>query len=284
MREGRTPPSTTRHPGEGRDPRTPRSEILDPGLRRDDDVSKEVCNHTNPFGLSLSKLSPCFSAGQIRDKESGFTLVELMVALVIFAMLSAAGVALLSFSVRAQAAANERLDEVATLRRLNALLTADLAQAIPRPFRDAAGANQPAFTGNGTTSGGVVALGMVRTGWSNPDAAPRASVQRVEYRLAADRLERVAWPHVDGAEPLPPATLLTGVRSLRVRYRTRGEWRDRWDTDDPRALPQAVEVAADVDRLGAVRQLFIVGTDNGLAPAPGASVAPGAVVSPGPGA
>ena len=213
--------------------------------------------------------------------ESGFTLVELMVALVIFAMLSAAGVALLSFSVRAQAAANERLGEVATLRRLNALLTADLAQAIPRPFRDAAGANQPAFTGNGTgtTGGGVVALGMVRTGWSNPDAAPRASVQRVEYRLAAGRLERVAWPHVDGAEPLPPAVLLTGVRSLRVRYRTRGEWRDRWDATGERALPQAVEVVTDVDRLGAVRQLFIVGTENGtqttVTPAPGAAATPG---------
>ena len=134
MREDRNLPTNIRHPGEGRDPRTPRSEILDPGLRRDDGVSKEACSLTNPFGLSLSKPSLSFYAGQegkpfdrlrangalnsprpipdrsgvrARDQESGFTLVELMVALVIFAMLSAAGVALLSFSVRAQAAAVE---------------------------------------------------------------------------------------------------------------------------------------------------------------------------------
>ena len=48
-----------------------------------------------------------------RGREAGFTLVELLVALVIFAMLSAAGVLLLSSSVRAQGAATEALGEVA---------------------------------------------------------------------------------------------------------------------------------------------------------------------------
>jgi len=192
-----------------------------------------------------------------RPSETGFTLVELMVSLLIFAMLSAAGVALLSFSVRAQGAANERLDEVAALRRVSAILTADLTQAVPRPFRDRAGALQAAFSGGGAA--GTTALGLVRGGWSNPDLLPRASLQRVEYRLAAGRLERVAWPHVDGAEPLQAAVLLTGVRSLRLRYRTEGDWRDSWDSDLPEAMPEAVELIADIEGIGAVRQLFLVG-------------------------
>ena len=170
-------------------------------------------------------------------------------------MLSAAGVALLSFSVRAQGAANAALGEVATLRRLDAILAADLAQAVPRPYRDAAGATRAAFAG-----GSGSALSLVRTGWSNPDGKPRASLQRVEYRLAADRLERVAYPHVDGAQPLAPTVLLAGVRSLRIRYRDEGAWRDAWDAAEPTALPQAVEIVADTERLGAVRQLFLVGT------------------------
>ncbi len=192
-----------------------------------------------------------------RAAESGFTLVEMMVSLLIFAMLSAAGVALLSFSVRAQGAANERLDEVAALRRVNAILTADLAQAVPRPYRDRAGALQAAFSGGGAE--GTTALGLVRGGWSNPDLLPRASLQRVEYRLAAGRLERVAWPYVDGAEPLQAAVLLTGVRSLRLRYRIKGDWRDTWDSDLPEALPEAVELIADIEGIGAIRQLFLVG-------------------------
>lgn len=190
--------------------------------------------------------------------QNGFTLVELMVSLVIFSMLSAAGVALLSFSVRAQGAANERLDEVAQLRRLNALLTADLAQALPRSYRDGAGATRAAFTG-GAGAPGSVALGMVRGGWSNPDLLPRASLQRVEYRVVDGRLERIAYPYVDGSQPLAPAVLLTGVRSLALRYRSAGNWRQVWDSQRPDALPQAVELVADVERLGTVRQLFVVG-------------------------
>lgn len=203
---------------------------------------------------------PARGCGDVFDAdggEGGFTLVELMISLLIFAMLSAAGVALLSFSVRAQAAANERLSEVAALRRVNALLTADLAQAVARPFRDGAGVVRPAFAGNAGTDG--VAIGVVRGGWSNPDLLPRASLQRVEYRLAAGGLERVAWRHVDGAQALPAAELLGGVRSLRIRYRVGGQWQDVWDSPRPDALPQALELVLDVDGLGSVRQLFLVG-------------------------
>ncbi len=212
----------------------------------------------------------------MKNSETGFTLVELMVSLVIFAMLSAAGVALLAFSVRAQGAASTRLGEVAQLRRVNAILTSDLAQAVPRPYRDRAGALQPAFTGNAGES--TVALGLVRGGWSNPDGLPRASLQRVEYRLAANRFERLAWPHVDGAEPLPPAVLLTGVTALRMRYRVAGAWADRWDIDLATALPQAVEIVLEVDRIGSVRQLFLVGT--GTLPRPPTPPTPPAIVPP----
>jgi general secretion pathway protein J len=67
----------------------------------------------------------------LHSGAQGFTLVELMVALFIFALISAAGVTLLSYSVSAQASAGTRLDEVAALRRVGAILTADLAQASP---------------------------------------------------------------------------------------------------------------------------------------------------------
>ena len=61
--------------------------------------------------------------------EAGFTLVELMVALFIFAILSAAGVMLLSGSIGAQGAVQQRLDGLADVQRAASLLTVDLAQA-----------------------------------------------------------------------------------------------------------------------------------------------------------
>ncbi len=192
--------------------------------------------------------------------ERGFTLAELLVSLFIFGLLSAAGVGLLSFSVRSQEAADARLADLADFRRAGALLAGDLAQAAPRPARDRAGNSRPAFHGVGGEQGGV-ALAFVRRGWENLDETPRASLQRVEYSLADGRLERRVYPRLDGAEPLPATTVVDGVRRIRLRYRDRdGAWRERWDPTKPPALPRAVELVMAARGSGTTRQLFQTGT------------------------
>jgi general secretion pathway protein J len=194
------------------------------------------------------------------DDESGFTLAELLVSLFIFGLLSAAGVGLLSFSVRAQEAADARLGELADFRRAAALLTGDLAQAAPRMARDRTGTARPAFDGLGGDQGGMT-LAFVRRGWENLDDAPRASLQRVEYSLADGRLERRVYPRLDGAAALPPTTVVDGVSRIRFRYRDReGAWRERWDPTKATDLPRAVELVMDSEGSGTTRQLFQVGT------------------------
>lgn len=208
--------------------------------------------------------TPAKAVAQLRrgptapTSESGFTLVELMVSLFIFALLAAAGVALLGFSVKAQGAAGERLDEVAALRRLSALMAGDLAQATARISRDSDGRPRAAFVG--TTGGGPIALGFVRAGWSNPDGAARASLQRVDWRLEGDRIERRAYPMVDGATPAAWSPVMRGVSALTLRYRLGGEWREVWDPVRPSAVPRAVEATVTVDGVGPVRMLFLSGT------------------------
>lgn len=199
----------------------------------------------------------CGGAGA--SGEGGFTLVEMVVALFVFALLASAGVAMLSFSARAQAAAGARLDQIASIRRVSALMTADLAQATPRLSRSAAGVAEVAFIG---TRGGDAdpALAFIRRGWENPNEAPRASLQKIGYRLRGDRLERLAAPMLDGAGFGPPATVIRGVSRLALRYRVEGTWRDRWDAIQPDALPRAVEVVLDIRGIGTVRQVFQTGT------------------------
>jgi general secretion pathway protein J len=189
-----------------------------------------------------------------RSAENGFTLVELMVSLMIFGMLSAAGVSLLTFSVRAQEAAEFRLGELSEWRRASTLMSADLGQAAARLHRDQGGAPLPAM------SGGPVSLGFVRRGWENVDGKPRPSLQRVEYRLSGNKLERLSWQMVDGAQPRAAVTMLDGVRSVAFRYRMpTGDWRDRWDPEEADDLPLAVEMVADAEGSGVTRQLFFTG-------------------------
>ncbi|MGJ3629876.1 type II secretion system protein GspJ [Sphingomonas sp. MMS24-JH45] len=81
-------------------------------------------------------------------------------------------------------------------------------------------------------------LRLVRGGWANPDAAPRAEVQKVEYRLNAGAIERVAYPALDGAPALPSAVLVDRVRQVTLRFRYAGAWSDRWEGNDRAALPR----------------------------------------------
>ena len=195
-----------------------------------------------------------------RSAEHGFTLVEVMVALLIFGLLAAGGVAILSFSIRAQAATEGRLDGISALNRTVSLLSGDLGQAVDRSRRDAAGTRLPAFVGESDGR-----LSLVRAGWSNVDAAPRAAIQAVEWRLAEGSLVRQAYPMVDGAAPLPAAVLLDHVTAVVARYRYRGAWSDRWDGAAGVPLPDAVELS--VQRAGgrSYRAMMLVG--SGYAPA-----------------
>jgi general secretion pathway protein J len=195
----------------------------------------------------------------LRSAEHGFTLVELMVSLLIFGILAAGGVMLLSFSVGAQASAKTRLDDIATIRRLGSALTGDLAQAVPRTTRSLSGDRAPAFRGT-SGSGAEPLMAFVRAGWSNGAGASRPSLQKVEYRLDADRLERVAYPMLDGGEAQAGAVVLEGVRSIRMRYRKDGEWLDAWAESQPELLPSAVEMVIDRGDGAPIRQVFVAGS------------------------
>lgn len=210
----------------------------------------------------------------IRSREAGFTLVEVMIALLIFGMIAAAGVAILSFSVRAQGATEARLDDIGALNRTLALVAGDLGQAVDRPARDEGGQPRPAFTG--AADGQML---FVRNGWANIDAAPRAGVQKVAYRVDGGTLQRIAYPMVDGAAPLPPVALLTRVAGIAARYRFRGAWSDRWDGTQGAALPQAGEFAIRREDGTTIRLVALIGTGY-APPAVAAGVRPPAGESP----
>ncbi len=197
-----------------------------------------------------------------RRRDAGFTLVEVLISLLIFGLLAAAGVALLSFSVRAQAATAAKLDETAAMNRLTAILTADLAQAVVRPTRGSNGETLPPFTGE-TNATATPMLRFVRAGWSNLDGDARASVQKVEYGLTDGSLTRSAYPMLDGALALPPSALIDHVRGIALRYRIKGAWSDRWSGSPQAPLPDALELRVMRDSGIETRALFLVGTGYG---------------------
>ncbi len=201
-----------------------------------------------------------------RTSEAGFTLVELLVALAIFALMSVAGVTLLRSATDTQLAVKDRLEVLSRGNRLYNALEGDLAQAVKRPVRDLAGQAVPAFIQSDPAVAGSL-FGFVRAGWSNFDESPRAGLQRIAYTLDGGALKRVSWPMLDGATPNEAASLVENVSSAIVRFRDdKGEWRNDWTATDADALPRAVELRLTVEGKPEQRMLFLVGPQTRIEP------------------
>lgn len=169
--------------------------------------------------------------------EAGFTLVEMLVAMLIFAVLAGAGVGLLRASVTTQGAIDQRLDRLSGQERVAALFAADAGQAIARPLVGLGESRQASFTGTASS------VSLIRGGWANPDAQPRSALQRVEWVRRQGGIARVAHLFLDGSDPGQPATILPDAEQLSLRYRRfDGSWTSRFVSSERELLPAAIEL------------------------------------------
>lgn len=188
----------------------------------------------------------------------GFTLVEAMTALLLFALIATAGAAVLATSINNRFAVREASERTAALQRMRSLLRADLGQATTRRTRDRNGEPQPLpLAGPGGPADPV--LTVTRAGWSNAGGARRSSLQRVEYRLVDGVLERRVSRFLDGSRPGPPQRLLTGVSELTVGFIRDGRETEAPVPDPAGRPPDAVRLTLTLEGYGTMTQLFLVG-------------------------
>lgn len=175
-------------------------------------------------------------------RANGFTLVEMLVALAIFGLLSAGGIALLRASLSTQEGVAERLEADRGAQRVVALFQADVSQAIARPLTGLGDARAPSLEGDSGT------LSLVRDGWANPGDHPRGSLQRVSWAGRGGAVTRTAHLYLDGSDSGEPAAFASGVRSVRFRYRLAdGAWSASFRPTERQLLPAAIEMAVDSD-------------------------------------
>ncbi len=194
-------------------------------------------------------------------RNTGFTLLELLIALAIFAVLSTLAYGSLRSALLNRELSQERTEQLARLQLAFLFIGRDLEQVVNRPIRDTYGDLQPALF----TPQQRYRLEFTRAGWNNPAQRRRSTLQRVAYSLEEGRLTRHSWWMLDRTDEKPTFSqpLLDDVKELELRFLDHGlKWSREWpllsiDEEKPQpALPLAVEVIIELPEWGRIRRLF----------------------------
>jgi general secretion pathway protein J len=195
----------------------------------------------------------------------GFTIIELMVAMLITAIVFALGYGALNQALGNRETLTARAQRLQALQSTVRGLVQDFSQLAPRPVRDPLGEGHlPALLGVATQAT------LTRGGWMNPAGVQRSTLQRVRYVLENSKLYREQWPVLD-ATLVPPPTrrmVLDGVRAFSLRYKNDGfSWQADWPPPaasgtrtemDLRWRPIAVEVTLELEDWGTIVRLIEV--------------------------
>ena len=172
--------------------------------------------------------------------NAGFTLLEVLIALSIFALIGVASFNVLTTVIDTQRVGDEHSNRLSVLQRAILVLDRDISQQIQREIRISGGKQLDSLLINSDD----FPIELTRGGWSNPLQSQRSELQRVAYRVGSKPLMssleqpedttqyllRVTWPHLDRSsesemvvQPILPGVEAVDIRAITDKGRLR-QW------------------------------------------------------------
>lgn len=194
-------------------------------------------------------------------KQRGFTLIEVLVAMAILAVVIMATHQILDSITKAKEASDEKIAELNGLQTAFRLMDQDFSQMTQRTVRNEAGDAQEQYllAGRYILESQYDGIAFVRDGWVNPiNLLPRSELQAVGYRVLNDNLERVYRVYVDQLDNMEPRVqvVLKGIEELKFEFLdANNEWQEQWQI---KALPKAVAVTLQQIEAEPIRRVFLV--------------------------
>ncbi len=220
-------------------------------------------------------------------RSAGFTLLELIVVIGIFAVFAAMAYGGLDSVLKTRTKVEASLDRTEQFQRAYLRLRTDFENGANRPVRDTGGEVLPAFVFDNY----LKRVEFTRGGWLNLLSQPRATLERVAYslddapadgplrsRVVDKRLVRRSWRVLDRAPQTEPVqtVVLEHVDDLSWRFLdSQNQWQDTWPANGSSAQgvitsgtaaslppPVAVEIRMTTKDWGELRYLFRLGAEG----------------------
>ncbi|MCB1686767.1 MAG: type II secretion system minor pseudopilin GspJ [Pseudomonadales bacterium] len=147
----------------------------------------------------------------MKRSHSGFTLLEVLVVLSVFAILGVIASQIVGRVLDNERTLAERGGRLAEVQRAMLILQRDIMQMNSRGVRDQLGDPvEPLII----DAGGMAEF--TRAGWRNPLGHPRSELQRVGFVVEEGKLYRAWWPVLDRSPDTLPELqqLLTDVENV----------------------------------------------------------------------
>ncbi len=202
--------------------------------------------------------------------QSGFTLLELLVALSIFAVMSVMVFGGLREVVNVREATDKHTSRLTELQLAFMYFSRDARQLVNRTVRGEYGDSLNVLQSNDI---GRYRLELTRGGYPNPAGLNRSSLQRVAYGIEDNKLYRYRWNVLDRAEDSRPTKtlILKEVNAFNLRFLGRvdesgkaqnNQWLTAWppltDGEGVDVFPRAIEVSFELEDWGRFTRLFIL--------------------------
>ncbi|SEL57274.1 type II secretion system protein J (GspJ) [Colwellia chukchiensis] len=206
----------------------------------------------------------CALSSAYRVQTRGFTLLEVLIAVAIFSVISMASFSIFQTVLSSDSVSKARTERINELQRGFLIIERDLLQIARRSVRLQGEAPLDSFlhTNNERYSSYEQGLGFVRHGWTNPGLLlPRSEMQAVVYQLNDNVLQRVHFNFVDAVVGEAPKVrpLISQVEKVDFEFYDGKKWQN---TLQENSLPTAIAIELDTQDYGVIRRQFLVAGDQ----------------------
>lgn len=199
-----------------------------------------------------------------QNKQTGFTLIEIMVVMFIIAVMCGFGYAGLNNTIKQSGKIEQLREQLENLQLTMSLLQQDLTQTVYRNIINEYGSEEHALLAEENST---ELLKLTRLGWANPAGQARSSMTRVEWLIDDDsNLVRRHWYELDrapGAEPVD-TVLLEDIESVEMKFLDQNNsWQPIWPNINNLGaggalptIPKVADITFVTKRWGEVRRVF----------------------------